>query len=85
MYGDHEGRATGRHKGGDNVAYGENRWGWLIGKNTNRILEVWWFHVYYLFEALCDTLRTLAGGALSVAVSGPIDNDDSLAEHALYT
>ena len=67
MYGDLEGGATGRHYGGDNVAYGEGRWGWLIGETNNRILEGWWFYVYYLshlFEALRNPLRTLAGRVL---------------------
>lgn len=67
MYGDLEGRATGRHYSGDNVAYGEGRRRWLIGDTKNGILEGRWFYVYYLtrlFEALYDPLRTLAVGIL---------------------
>ena len=67
MYADLEEGATGRHYDGDNVAYGEGRWGWLIGETKNGILEGWWFYVYYLtdlFEAFRNPLRTLAGGVL---------------------
>ena len=66
MYRDLEGEATGRHYSGDNVAYGEDRRGWLIGETSNGILEGWWFYVYYLthpLEVLRNPLRTLTGGA----------------------
>ena len=88
MYGDLQGGATGRNYGGNNVAYGEGRWGWLIGETKDRILEGRPFYAYYLthlFEALHNHLRTLADGVQRVAVGTSIDYDDSLAEHALYT
>lgn len=49
--------------GGDNITYGEGRWGWLIGETKNRILDSRWFRLYdlaHFIQILHDFFRTIA-------------------------
>jgi len=62
---DPELRAVGEQNSGDNISYGERRWGRLIGESKNGILESWWLRVYNLaqfVEALHNLFRAVADG-----------------------
>jgi len=48
------------HNGGDDIAYGEGRWGRLIGHTKNRILESWRVCVCNLAHFV-ETLRNFFG------------------------
>ena len=60
MDSDLERGAVGRHDGGDNITYGEGRWGWPIGETKNGILESWWFDLYDLTRFV-EVLHNLFG------------------------
>ena len=87
MDSDPERGAAGRHDGGDNITYGEGRWGRHIGETKNGILERWWFYfcdLTYFSEALRNFFRTMATKDL-LGLYVEISVSDLLAEHALYT
>lgn len=60
---------VGEHDGGDNITYGEGRWGRLIGETKNGILESWWlcpYNLAHFIQALHNFLRTMANGIYQV-------------------